>query len=322
MGAFSFSKQLLDVIEWNDARENQIFYKWSNDEIKKNSRLIIRPGQDAVFLHNGRVEGIFEDDGSYDIDTEIIPFLSTLKGFKFGLNSGLRAEVLFINTKEFQMKWGTVNPVLIKTPELPGGMPIRANGTCNFKVSDYMTLITKLAGIKSSYTVEDVRTIIMSKINQLLMKWISTEGKDMFNLQANSYDIAKGIQNDLGYELDSYGFKITQFNIMSFNYPEEVQKMAEKAASQYMIGDMNKYTQMAMADGMANGNSGANMAASMMQMQMGMQMGQQMMQNMGMNNSHKANQFVPSEYPKFCPGCGKPTDGSKFCGGCGKQLAP
>ena len=41
------------------------------------------------------------------MESDIIPFLSTLKGFKFGFNSGIRAEVLFINTKEVLVKWGT-----------------------------------------------------------------------------------------------------------------------------------------------------------------------------------------------------------------------
>ena len=50
------------------------------------------------------------EEGNYEIETEIIPLLSTLKGFKFGFKSGLKAEVLFINTKEFQVKWGTKSP--------------------------------------------------------------------------------------------------------------------------------------------------------------------------------------------------------------------
>ncbi len=125
-----------------------LFWKWSNKEIKKGSRLIIRPGQDAIFLYNGKVEGIFRDEGSYDIESAIIPFLSTLKGFKFGFNSGLRAEVLFINTKEVLVKWGTKSPVLIPAPGLPGGMPIRAFGTFTCKVADYDALIEKVAGIK------------------------------------------------------------------------------------------------------------------------------------------------------------------------------
>ena len=96
-----FSNQFSNVVEWEEYRDDLIFWKWKNREIKKGSKLIIRPGQDAIFMFNGAVEGIFEDDGSYDIESQIIPFLSTLKGFKFGFNSGMRAEVLFVNTKEF-----------------------------------------------------------------------------------------------------------------------------------------------------------------------------------------------------------------------------
>lgn len=181
-----FRNQLANVVEWEEFRDDMIFYKWNNREIKKGSRLIIRPGQDAVFLNNGRVEGVFQDDGDYDIESEIIPFLSTLKGFKFGFNSGMRAEVLFVNTKEFTVRWGTKQAINIPAAGMPGGMPIRANGTFNFKVQDYISLIDKIAGVKDQYFVEDIKTRIISILDQLLMKWITREGKDMFNLQANA----------------------------------------------------------------------------------------------------------------------------------------
>ena len=126
-----FSKQFSNVVEWEEYRDDLLFWKWDNKEIKKGSRLIIRPGQDAIFMYNGKLEGVFTDEGSYDIESEIIPFLSTLKGFKFGFNSGIRAEVLFINTKEFTVRWGTRQAINIPNQALPGGMPVRANGTFN-----------------------------------------------------------------------------------------------------------------------------------------------------------------------------------------------
>lgn len=101
-----FSNQLSNVVEWDETKEGVIFWKWPNDEIKKGSKLVIRPGQDAIFMYMGKIEGVFTDDGTYDIETQIIPFLSSLKGFKFGFNSGMRAEVVFINTKELLCKWG------------------------------------------------------------------------------------------------------------------------------------------------------------------------------------------------------------------------
>ncbi len=320
-----FSNQLADVVEWQEYRDDIIFWKWDSDEIKKGSRLIIRMGQDAIFMYNGKVEGIFKDEGSFDIESQIIPFLSTLKGFKFGFNSGIRAEVLFVNTKEFVVKWGTKNSINIPAPGLPGGMPIRAFGTFSCKVSDYDLLIEKLAGVKKQYTLDEIRESLAPRIDPLLMKWIVKEGKDMFNLQANAYDIGKGICSDLDMELCLMGMSVTNFTIQSVTYPEEVQKMIDKAASQSMVGDMNRYQQMAMVDAMSNG-SGSNagsISSDMMQMQMGMAMGQQMVNQM---NQNVAAQSVQSTYttdgtmPNFCPNCGTKTTGANFCPNCGNKL--
>ena len=115
MGLFDKVKnQFSSVVEWPDMDDDSIFYKWHQSEIKKGSRLIIRPAQDAIFLYQGRVEGVFTDEGDYDIESQIIPFLSNLKGFKFGFDTGLRAEVLFINTREFNMNWGTKKMRILK----------------------------------------------------------------------------------------------------------------------------------------------------------------------------------------------------------------
>ncbi|ANF95227.1 SPFH domain-containing protein [Paenibacillus bovis] len=341
-----FRNQFANVVEWEEFRDDMIFWKWNNREIKKGSKLIIRSGQDAIFLNNGKVEGIFQDEGSFDVDSDIIPFLSTLKGFKFGFNSGMRVEVLFVNTKEFTVRWGTQSPVLIPAPQLPGGMPIRANGTFTFKVSDYVALIDKVAGIKQSYVVEDVKIRITAVLDQLLMKWISREGKDMFNLQANASDIANGIREDLDMQMMSIGIGITGFQVMSFNYPQEIQDMITKTASHEMIGNMQKYQQVSMTDGIASGKvQSGGTAADMAGMMMGMNMANEMMKNMNTNNPNANNAgqganpaagqqanngqngtSAPASgesgiTPKFCPNCGTKNEGSKFCPNCGYKLA-
>lgn len=354
-----FSNQFSNVVEWQEQRDDIMFWKWNNDEIKKGSKLIIRPGQDAIFMYNGKTEGIFTDPGSFDIESQIVPFLSTLKGIKFGFNSGIRAEVLFINTKEFTVRWGTKTPINILAPGLPGGMPIGAFGTFSCKVCDYDVFIEKIAGIKKQYAVDEIRERITSSLNPMLMKWITREGKDMFNLQANAIDIAKGIREEFDMDTHKIGIAITAFNIESFNYPESVKKMQEKVASQSMVGDMNKYTQMAMVDSMSRGGSAgssannmANMANTMVTAQMGMMMGQQMFNSMqgSMNNMQQAagvnfpnngynnngynqqmQQAQPQQQiqgdtgstgtaPKFCPNCGTATYGAKFCSNCGTKL--
>lgn len=327
-----FKGQMANVVEWDEFREDMIFWKWHNDEIKKGSKLIVRPGQDAIFFHQGRIEGIFEDEGDYDIDSDIIPFLSTLKGFRFGFATGMRVEVLFVNTKEFTVKWGTKNAIMLPTPELPGGMPIRANGTFNFKVNDYVGLIDNIAGVKKSYLVEDVKIRITSILDQLLMKWISKEGKDMFNLQMNSEEISNGIKQDLDMQIHDLGMTITGFQIMSFNYPKEIEDRIKKTASHSMIGDVGKYQAVEMTDGIASGKiQGGGTASDMTGMMMGMNVAKEMMGSMKDATSSESNQqqaSAPSsgnpesdgKKPNFCPNCGEKTSGANFCGNCGQKL--
>ncbi len=322
-----FSNQFANVVEWEEYRDDVIFWKWTNREIKKDSKLIIKPGQDAIFLYNGAVEGIFTESGNYTIDSQIIPFLSTLKGFKFGFNSGLRAEVLFVNTKEFTCNWGTSSPIRLQAPGLPGGLPVRSNGKFSFKIDDYNVLIEKVAGIKQQFTVDDIRDRIRGILDGLLMKWITKVGGDVFNLMANSVDIAKGIKEDLDMELLGIGLTITDFRISEFTYPENIQKRADQAAEYSMIGDMNRFQQVNMVDSMARGGrtgtAGSNatdMANAMVGMQMGMAMAGQMAGAMNQMNNAATQVAGTGTAPKFCPNCGQPTNGAKFCGNCGTKL--
>lgn len=335
-----FRGQLANVVEWESFRDDMIFWKWNNREIKKGSKLILRPAQDAIFFNQGKIEGIFKEEGEYEIESDIVPFLSTLKGFKFGFNSGMRVELLFVNTKQFTVKWGTKNAINIPSPQLPGGIPIRANGTFQFTVKDYVKLIDNIAGVKDSLLVEDIRIRITAILDQLLMKWITKEGKDMFNLQANSFEISEGIKQDLDMQVNRDGFEINGFQIMSFNYPKEIQDMITKTASHGMIGDMGRYKDVAMTDAIASGKSnGGNSATDMAGMMMGMQMAKEMMN--GTNEQNKTNQQpqqqnqsqqpqnqqAPSgneangSIPNFCPNCGSKTQGMNFCGNCGHKLA-
>src|SRR5690625_4575438 len=160
-------------------------------------------------------------------------------------------------------------------------MLILTNETLNIKVNDYVSLIDKIAGVKQRYLVDDVKIRITSILDQLLMKWITREGKDMFNLQANAFEIAKGIQQDLDMEIMDQGMTITGFNVMSFNYPKEIQDMITKSASHGMIGDVNRYQQVSMTDGIASGKvKGGGAASDMAGMMMGMNVAGEMIKNM------------------------------------------
>ena len=76
--------------------------------------------------------------------------------------------------------------------------------------------------MRDVYTVDDMRDRVISVLDGLLMKWITKEGKDIFNLQLNARQIADGIREDLDMQMFKDGITITSFSIANFSYPEEV----------------------------------------------------------------------------------------------------
>lgn len=316
-----------DTIEWEEFRDDVLFYKWPKNEIKKGAKLVIRMGQRAIFYANGAVEGVFETQGSYDIASQITPFLSTLKGvFELRGDSGMRAEVYFVNSKELSLPWGTRQRIMIPTPEVPAGIPVGLNGNLIITFRDYNVFIEKVAGIKDTFALEDVSERILGELNPIVAEAIlggqACIGVNaLLGLQQNSRALGKAICEELDMELFGIGLGVEDVNIQNINYPEEVQKMAEKAAGQAFVGDVNKYATIAMADGMAKG--GDNVGAMGAQMAMGMQMAQQMGASM---NTAPAQPAQPAAQPaaaapagdRFCPNCRKMV-ASKFCPDCGSE---
>ncbi len=308
-----------DTIEWKEYNPNVLFYKWKNDEIKKGTRLVIRAGQKAVFYAGGRVEGVFEEEGTFDIETEIVPFLSTLKGF-FALrgDSGLRAEVYFVNAKELLLRWGTRQRIMIPSPEVPSGIPVGCNGNLIVVFRDYLKFITKVAGIKPSYTLDDIAERIMGELGGIVAEAIldgnaSVGVGALVSLQRNNRKIAKRLCEELDKELFDIGLGVEDVNIIGINYPPEVQAMAEKVAAQSFVRDTGKYAAVNMADGMSK-PGGSNVAAVGAQIAVGAEMARQMAGSLSGQKKASGGAYV-------CTGCGKPFDEPcNFCSECGKQV--
>lgn len=327
-----------DTIEWQEFRDDVLFYKWPANEIKKGAHLIIRPGQKAIFYADGQVGAVFEKQGNFDIMSDIVPFFSTLKGWlTLRGDTGMRAEVYFINAKELVLPWGTRQRIMIPTPEVPSGIPIGCNGNLIVTFRDYQIFIDKVAGVKDTYSLEDVSERVMGELNPVVAEAI-LDGQQqigvnaLVTLQQNSRKLGKKICEELDKELTDFGLGVADVNILSVNYPEEVQEMAAKIAAQSFVGDVGKYTAVSMADSFGQAGTAGEMASAGAGMGMGMQMAGMMagMMNTGMNQQSQ-QQTSPQQQAqpagggqaaaaapgdRFCPNCRKMT-GGKFCPDCG-----
>lgn len=319
-----------DTIEWQEFRDDVLFYKWPANEVKKGAHLIVRPGQKAIFYADGVVGAVFEKQGNFDIMSDIVPFFSTLKGWlALRGDTGMRAEVYFVNSKELMLPWGTRQRIMIPTPEVPSGIPVGCNGNLIITFKDYQKFIEKVAGVKDTYSLEDVSERIMGELNPVVAEAILGGERQigvnaLIGLQQNSRKLGGAICQELDKELADFGLGVTDVNILSINYPEEVQEMAAKVAAQSFVGDVGKYAAVSMADSFGSGGAGSDMASAGAGMGMGMQMAGMMagMMNNNTNQGQAQPQVPPQPAPeqaggdRFCPVCRKMTSG-KFCSDCG-----
>src|SRR4051812_42313426 len=76
--------------------------------------VVVKPNQTALFIYKGEVADSMKA-GTYQINTENVPVLTRLAGWKFGFQSPLRCELIFFAQQIFtSRRWGTPRPALIK----------------------------------------------------------------------------------------------------------------------------------------------------------------------------------------------------------------
>ncbi|MBE5787092.1 MAG: hypothetical protein E7324_06080, partial [Clostridiales bacterium] len=189
MGIFSiFTSQLIDVIEWTDPTMDTMVYRYDRNgkEIMMGAQLTVRESQVAVMVNEGKIADVF-GPGRYELSTQNMPIMTALKSWKYGFNSPFKAEVYFINTKQFlDQKWGTSNPVMMRDAEF-GMIRLRAFGIYSFRVSDPVAFLKEVFGTAAYMNVEGVAGQIKRTLVSGLSDAIAQSKIPALDLAAN-YD--------------------------------------------------------------------------------------------------------------------------------------
>jgi membrane protease subunit (stomatin/prohibitin family) len=272
--------QFIDVIEWLDDSNDTLAYRFERqgNEIKTGARLIVRPGQEAIFVNEGSVADEFPS-GTYTLETKNLPILTTLGAWKHGFNSPFKAEVYFFNLKQFTgLKWGTPAPITLRDPEL-GPVRLRAFGSYAIRVSHPRILLQELISTDSSFETGEVEEQLRAFLVQKFITWIGGCGIPVFDFAANYTKIGEQMVKALKSDFADYGLELTSVVIESIGLPPEVEAAIDKRTQMGILGDMNRYTQFQVANAVEAGavSGGGNPA---MEMAMGVALGNQMMNTM------------------------------------------
>ncbi len=294
--------QLIDIIEFLDESRDTIVWRFprQGNEIKNQAKLVVREGQSAVFVSEGRLADVF-GPGTYTLETKNLPILSTLQGWKYGFNSPFKAEVYFVATRQFtDLTWGTQNPVILRDPEL-GAVRIRAFGTYALQVVDPSALLRQLVGTDPQFRTDEIGDYFRRLIVGQLGPALAEAEVAAIDLAANQREIATRLAGQLSEDLSEYGVTVPRFVLENVSFPPEVEAALDKRTQMAVVGNLDQYTKFQTANAIetAAGNPGG--AGEGLGLGMGMAMGQQMAQSLAASSAQPAAPAAPASAPAGPP---------------------
>ena len=331
MGIFSvISGQFIDVIEWKDSSPDTMVYRYDRGgkEIMMGAQLTVRESQVAIMVNEGRIADVFQP-GRYELSTQNMPIMTLLQSWKYGFNSPFKAEVYFINTRQFlDQKWGTSSPVMMRDSEF-GMIRLRAHGIYSFRVADPKVFLKEVFGTSAYMTTEGVT----GQLKRILVSGFSdavAESKiPALDLAANYDELGEFALKTLAPRIEGLGLKLESFVIENISLPDQVEQAMDQHTSMNVVGDLNQYTQYqaatAIHDAANNQNGMAGAGAGMGVGAMIGQMLNQAFQQKPADTQAAAQpaQAAPVEYTgetKYCCECGQKIPRSaKFCPECGTK---
>ena len=350
MGIFNFFKnQFIEVIEWTDQNSNTMVYRFpvQNNEIKMGASLIVRESQVAIFVNEGEIADVFMP-GHHVLYTQNMPVLTKLKSWKTGFNSPFKAEVYFVNTKQFiDQKWGTSNPIMMRDTDF-GMIRLRGYGIYSYKVSDAAVFLKELFGTNSSYDTSSIENHLKRMILSGLSDLFAESQIPALDLAMHYDELSIQGREKMRERFAEFGFEITSLYIENLSLPKEVEQAMDKRTTMGVLGNMNTYTQYQTAEAIRDAarNEGGGMAATGAGIGVGAAIGNAMagaftgIQQQSVPSAEPTKMACPhcqshiKATAKFCPECGKSVQekkvaclsckaeikaGANFCGECGAK---
>lgn len=303
--------QLIDIIEFLDESRDTIVWRFprQGNEIKNQAKLVVREGQTAVFVSEGRLADVF-GPGTYTLETKNLPILSTIQGWKYGFSSPFKAEVYFVATRQFtDLTWGTQNPVILRDPEL-GAVRVRAFGTYALQVVDPSALLRQLVGTDPQFRTDEIGDYFRRLIVGQLGPALAEAEVAAIDLAANQREIATRLAGQLSEDLSEYGVTVPRFVLENVSFPPEVEAALDKRTQMAVVGNLDQYTKFQAANAIeaaaanpGGAGDGLGLGAGM---GIGAAMGQQLAQSLGAPAQPAAAPAAPPAGPPPLPGAGSP----------------
>lgn len=286
--------ELIDIIQFLDDTSNTLVYRFErfNNEIKYGAKLVVREGQMAVFINEGKLADVF-GPGTYTLTTQNLPILATLKGWKYGFESPFKAEVYFVSSRQFtDLKWGTMNPVIVRDPEF-GPVRLRAFGTYAIRVKDPAAFIREIVGTDGKFTTEKITGQLRNFVVTHLGDALGESKLSILDMAARYREMGDFLRVQLTGDFEKIGLELTAMLVENISLPPEVEAALDKRSSMGVIGNLDQYTKFQAAEAMRDAAKNPGAAGTILGMGVGNVMGGMMGGNMAAAQQSAAGAMPP-----------------------------
>jgi membrane protease subunit (stomatin/prohibitin family) len=231
--------EFVDVIDWSEEGSDTLVWRFERqgNAIKWGAQLIVREGQQAVFVNEGRIADAF-GPGRYRLETRNLPVLTSLLALPTALESPFKAEVLFVATRQFtDRKWGTRHPLILRDPEL-GPIRLRGFGSYSLRVADPILLIRELSGSNPHFAVEAISEQLRNLIASRLADLLGDSRQPVLDLASRYDELADSLRSRLAAEWAAYGLELTTLLIENLTLPPEVEAALDRRTAIGLTGDL------------------------------------------------------------------------------------
>lgn len=248
MGIISAVKdQFLDVIEFNDQSNKLIVWKFKrdsgNNELKQGSKVIVREGQTVAFIKGGQLADMLEP-GTYPLNTENFPVLSSLKAFPYLFTSPIISDVYYISTKRFiDNKWATKNPILKRDADMKM-IRLRAFGKFSFRVTNTELFMKEIFGTKGLVMSFDIVNYLSSIVTESFACVIGESTMAVMDLASKYKTLSNDVKDRCNETATQYGIEFSDIIIENLSLPDDVEKLIDEQSGIGLASqDMNSFVQ-------------------------------------------------------------------------------
>jgi membrane protease subunit (stomatin/prohibitin family) len=294
------------VIEWTNARADDIIYRYPNEDITWGAQLIVHEYEMAVFFRDGKAYDVF-NAGRHTLTTLNLPLITSLltRLVGFGGNKPFKASVIYISTKVFNGKWGT----RAQTTELA---PLQVFGQFLFKIEDASLFVNEVVGGQNAYTTEDVNNFLRGFLNEKIISELSHY--DLVTVFTRLQETSIIVKNSVLDYFKRLGIELTDLRFEGIDTTPEYRERLFWLKTGSTPADTVLRMETVKSAAASLGQSGGGGA--------GLGTGMVLIPQI-MNSAGQVQAQAPTAALVICPKCGAHVPAtSKFCPECGTNLTP